>query len=214
MDPYFGRREVSNSTLSTIKYYFQPPAFQMDPEVRDKAFAFGTLIDAMITEPEKVDYFKQTVGKLTFSLEDFDRAKRMKDAFYKDKFCSEIVSMCECQKVSIKHGFDINHEGIEFQLDVKCKWDLFVPGFDLSGDIKSTTAETQEQFMNALNHFDYDRQRAWYMDIENRSNDILIGISKVNFKIFKVPVKRDSELYRSGRAKYEELAFKYWALFS
>jgi len=51
------------------------------------------------------------------------------------------------------------------------------------------------------------------MDLENRNNDILIFISKVNFKIFKVPVKRDSEIYREGKAKYQELAFKWWTLF-
>ena len=51
------------------------------------------------------------------------------------------------------------------------------------------------------------------MDLEGRSNDILIFISKKNYKIFKVPIKRDSELFRQGKAKYQELAFKWWYLF-
>ena len=51
------------------------------------------------------------------------------------------------------------------------------------------------------------------MDLENKSNFMFIGISKVNHKIFKVPVKRDGLIYNSGKAKYQELAFKYWYLF-
>ena len=52
------------------------------------------------------------------------------------------------------------------------------------------------------------------MDLENRNNDILIFISKVNFKIFKIPIKRGDKIYRVGKAKYQELAFKYWTLFA
>lgn len=83
----------------------------------------------------------------------------------------------------------------------------------MSADIKSTVCTTQKQFEECVKYFDYDRQRAWYMDIEGRCNDVLIGISKKNFKVFKVPVRKGSELYNSGRKKYEELAFKWWYLF-
>lgn len=38
--------------------------------------------------------------------------------------------------------------------------------------------------------FDYDQQHAWYMDIAQTKGykadkDVLIGISKANFKVFK-----------------------------
>lgn len=214
MDPYFAMDGVSNSTLSYIKNYFTPNLFQMDKDIRDKAYAFGTLIDALITEPEKVNHFNRTVGRLDFNKQEFETALRMKDACLSDPFCAEILPLCEFQRVSVVEQFAIDHDGIEFSLKAKCKWDIFVEGFDLSGDIKSTSATTQQEFENAVNFFDYDRQRAWYMDLEHRSNDILIGISKVNYKVFKVPVKKGSNLYNSGRAKYQELAFKYWYLYS
>jgi hypothetical protein len=55
---------------------------------------------------------------------------------------------------------------------------------------------------------DYDRQRAWYMDIAGSDQDVLIWVSKVNYKVFKVPIRRGDELFNSGFKKYNELAFK------
>lgn len=209
-DPYYGRTEVSNSDLTQLKKYWQPEHVFYDIE---KAYRFGTLIDCMITEPFKIDYFKFTCAGNQYTREDFERAEEMKKAFYRDPLCAKLGKESSFQKISIRKGFPIQYGSFSFNLDVRCKWDLFIDQYDMAGDIKSTTSTTQKQFEEAVRHFDYDRQRAWYMDIEGRSNDILIGISKVNYKVFKVPIKRGSELYKSGRAKYEELAFKYWYLF-
>lgn len=211
MDPYYGRPEVSNSDLSWLKKYWQPENIVYDLE---KAYRFGTLIDCMITEPEKVNYFNHTCADYVYTEEEFGRAEDMKRAFYKDPLCASMARQASCQKVSVRPSFKIDMQGFFFTLPVRCKWDLFIEEYDLSGDIKSTTATTQKQFEEVVRHFDYDRQRAWYMDIEDRGNDILIGISKVNNKIFKVPIKRGGELYLSGKAKYTDLAFRWWYLFA
>jgi hypothetical protein len=210
-DPYYGRPEVSNSDLSWLKKYWQPEYITYDVE---QAYRFGTLIDCMITEPEKVDYFQLTCAGNYYKKEDFERAEEMKKAFYRDPLCALMAKQAVYQKVSIRKRFPISYNGFDFTLDVRCKWDLFIEQISSpSGDIKSTTATTQKQFEEAVRYFDYDRQRAWYMDIEGRNKDILIGISKENFKVFKVPIVRGSELFYSGREKYEELAFKYCYLF-
>jgi hypothetical protein len=210
IDPYFTRPEVSNSDLTELKKYWMPEEMRFDVE---QAFKFGTLIDAMITEPHRLNYFNYTVDQEQYTAEDFYKAEQMKKSFYKDQFCLQMVKHCVFQKVSVKHDFEIEYDGLKFTLPARCKWDLFSPHFDMSGDIKSTTATTQKQCEEAVRYFDYERSRAWYMDIENRTNDIIIFISKVNFKVFKVPVKRGSELYKEGKAKYQDLAFKYWYLF-
>lgn len=211
-DPYFLRPEVSNSDLTALKEYWMDESYKMDLE---KAFADGTLIDAIITESYKVDYFKYRIAgyPYQFTKEDFEKAKRMKDAFMKDSYCQMMIRQCSFQKISLVPEFKITYDGFEFTLPARCKWDLFCDQIDLGGDIKSTVCTTQKQCEESLYHFDYDRSRAWYMDLENRTNDIIIFISKVNFKIFKVPVKRGGEIYKSGRAKYEELAFNYYCLF-
>ncbi|MBK7885167.1 MAG: PD-(D/E)XK nuclease-like domain-containing protein [Chitinophagaceae bacterium] len=204
---------VSNSDLTWLEEYWLPQHIIIDLR---KAYANGTLIDAMITEPEKVDYFKLSVQgeDYQYNADEFAAAKEMKKAFYKDPFCAAFVKQCKFQHISYQPNFKVNYEGFEFTVPAKCKWDLFRPDIDLSGDIKSTACTTQKQVEEVVRHFAYDRSRAWYMDLENRSNDILIFISKVNFKVFKVPVKRDSSIYRDGKTKYQEIAFKWWYLFS
>lgn len=88
-----------------------------------------------------------------------------------------------------------------------------MPSMNWGGDIKSTSATTQAQFESAVRQFDYDRQRFFYMNIAGSDKDVLIGISKENFRVFKVFIKRGDELWESGRQKCMELAFKYWTMF-
>ena len=153
------------------------------------------------------------------TIKEMEAAKQMRLAFYKDPFCSQFVKGCKFQHISYQPDFKIDYNGFEFTLPAKCKWDLFRPDIDLSGDIKSTACTTQKQVEEALRYFAYDRSRAWYMDVESqrsgkmRNNDILIFISKVNFKIFKVPIKRGDAIYKEGKRLYEDLAFRYWYLF-
>lgn len=106
-----------------------------------------------------------------------------------------------------------NYAGFEFSLDVRCKYDLYSDLLKWGGDLKTTACTTFTQFMEAVKHFDYDRSRAWYMDISGADKDLIIGVSKVNHKVFIVPVVRGGEIYNQGREKYQELAFRWWSLF-
>ena len=81
------------------------------------------------------------------------------------------------------------------------------------GDLKSTFATSQKQFEEAVDFFDWDRSRAWYMDIAGSRQDFIVGISKKNQKVFKVFIKRDDKIYKRGKEKYDELAFRWWMLF-
>lgn len=210
-DPYYGRPEVSNSDLSDMKRYWEPEVLRYDKE---QAYRFGTLIDCMITEPHKVNFFQYTCAGNLYTREDFALAEEMKKAFYRMPFCKMLAEHAEYQKVSVRQGFAIEHTGVKFTLDVRCKWDLFaMPRLQISGDIKSTAAETQKQFEEACHYFEYFRQRAWYMDIEGVNKDMLIGISKKNRKVFLVPTVRGDDNYKEGKAQYQDLAFKYATLF-
>lgn len=209
-DPYYSRSEVSNSTLGEVEKYWMPQQYIIDLEA---AYRFGSLLDAMITEPDKVDYYKRTVDGQEFTREEFDKANEMRKVFFSDIFCKMLAKQCEMQKVSIKPNFKINYNGIDFILPMRAKWDFFAPLIDLSGDLKTTASTTQKQFEQSIFHYNYDRQAALYMDLEGKSNFMFIGISKANFKIFKVPVKRGDAIFKSGKEKYEEAAFRYWYLF-
>ena len=210
MDPYFNRTEVSNSDLSWLKKYWMPENQIYDIE---QAYRFGTLIDAIVTEPHKVDYFKFTVDGVQYTKDEFEKAKEMRKSFLADPLCKRLLDVSSMQ-VFMTEKRTFNYGGILFSLNTRCKWDLFWNQQNWGGDLKSTTATTQKQFEEACRHFDYDRQRAWYMDIAGSNQDILIGISKVNNKVFKLPIKRGDDFYNSGKEKYLELAFKWWYLFS
>lgn len=212
MDKYYSRPEVSNSDLSQLKKDLYGRDDDFDPV---HAYAFGNLIDAMITEPEKVDYFKFRIEGLeyAFTEEQFDMANKMHKAFMKDELAMKMLKASEMQKVMVVPEMQFDNFGISFTLPVRCKWDLWMPGFGWGGDIKSTTATTQSQFEEACRFFDYDRQRWWYMNIAGSKQDVLIGISKVNQKIFKLPIKRGDDFWKSGQEKALNLAFKYWKMF-
>lgn len=207
-DTYYDRPEVSNSDLSKLKQDLYG-TFERDPT---ESFKFGNLIDHMITEPRKVNYFNYTCGDDALTEEDFLKAEEMKKAFFRNKIARDILSLSEPQKVMINPGQLFNHD-LKFFLPVRCKWDLWMPSLGWGGDIKSTTATTQKQFEDAVTFFDYDRQRFFYMNISGSTQDVLIGISKENFKVFIVRIKRGDKLWKSGQDKCLDLAFKYWEMF-
>src|SRR5690606_12865534 len=103
----------------------------------------------------------------------------MKRQFLKDDLAASMLKVSDCQTVMIKQR-EFEFEGVNFSLNTRCKWDLWSARLGYGGDIKSTTATTQKQFEEAVRFFDYDRQRAWYMDIAGSRQDVLIGISKKN----------------------------------
>jgi hypothetical protein len=207
-DPYYDRSEVSNSDLSWLKNQLYPRDMP-DPT---NAYRFGTLLDNMLTEPHKVNYSLLQCDGEQYSQEDFEIANQMRLAFLKDDFCKSLVDRSTPQKIMIKRqAFEI--DGFEYHLNIRSKWDIWLDMLGWGGDIKSTTATTQKQFIDAIYHFDYDRQRAFYMTNAESKQDVLIGISKKNFKVFKVPIKRTDEMFKSGMNKVNELTFKWWQLF-
>lgn len=206
---YYSRPEVSNSDLTELKKQLMPIQYNIDVE---QAYKFGRLIDAIITEPHLVNYYSLSIGDDKYTQEDFDIAREMYKAFMKDEQCAQLLKLANTQKVMVIQDKDFNHEGSGFRLSVRCKWDMWMQALMWGADIKSTTATSQKQFIDAARHFDYDRQRAWYMDIAGSSRDMLIGISKKNFQIFKIPVQRGDSFYTSGKEKYNELSHLYYQL--
>lgn len=201
-DQYYKRPEVSNSDLTALMYEISGVTL---PDMTD-VFAFGNLVDAMITEPDRIDWYRKLMDGQP--VKEWDKAMKMYKAFNSDDRCKAIIKRSETQKISVGQR-EFNHLGIDFKLDCRCKWDFFG---SISGDIKTTAATNQKQFEAACKYFHYPRSRAWYMDLENTPKDLIIGISKVNYKIFFLPIERGSELYNLGKEQYTELAFKWWML--
>ena len=215
VDNYFGRVEVSNSDLSWLKMEMLNPVERRD--FRD-AYRMGSLIDAMITEPLRVNYFENKLYNYPepghheqFTADEFATCERMKVAFRQDEFCQNLLRQSTGQAV-MSAPVEFSCGGFDFTLPMRCKFDLWSDELKWGGDIKSTTATTQKQFEDAVRYFDYDRQRAEYMLISGAKRDMLIGISKINFKVFKIPITINSPTFIYGHAKLTELALRWWTL--
>lgn len=212
-DEYYRRSEVSNSDLTELKNLLHPR-----PQFGDKeaAFRFGTLVDAVITEPERVNYYRFTVDDVQYTEDEFliaqDMYKSLKMEARRDPFLAKVLEMAETQRFMVNKQQVFEYGGFHFRLDTRCKWDWFFPLMNFGGDLKTTFATTQKQFDEAVDFFDWDRSRAWYMDIAQSDRDFIYAISKQNGRVFKKFINRGDEIYRRGREKYEELAFQWWCL--
>lgn len=212
-DAYYGMDETSNSDFSTLAKYWQ--SFQLSYDI-DAAFRFGTLLDCMLTEPQRIDYFQFTCAGLQYTREEFDLAERMRRSFMADEFCRMIMEQSVPQSVVVDPAFPITHLGFTFTLAMRAKLDFDASAkLGIIADLKTTKAKTEKEFRVMIEAFSYDRQAAVYMDLKKTDRFMLIGVSKIEpYRVFKVAIKRGEDLYNSGRAKYEELAYLHHNLFS
>ena len=210
-DAYYNQTEVSNSDLTALRDLLHPRLQFGD---REAAFRFGTLVDAIITEPGRVNYYQHTVDDVQYTEDEFRHASEMQKSLRteakRDPFLFHVLGMADTQRVSIRHGQPFVYGEFPFTLDTRCKWDWWIPGANFGGDLKTTSAASQEEFEESIDFFDWDRSRAWYMDIERTDKDFIYAISKKNGLVFKKFIYRGDEIYIRGREKYEELAFWYW----
>lgn len=212
-DSYYDRAEVSNSDLTELKNLLHPKQQFGD---KDAAFRFGSLVDAIITEPDRVDYLRLTVDDERFTQEEFDHAQDMHNSLRSearhDQFLATVLKQAETQRFMVNKQQPFDYCSFHFHLDTRCKWDWFMPVAGFGGDLKTTFASSQKEFDEAVDFFDWDRSRAWYMDIAHSDYDFIYAISKKNSKVFKKFIRRGDDIYKRGREKYEELAFQYWCL--
>jgi hypothetical protein len=184
---YYQIKRLSNSFLTTIKREFlKGSSFYLDPEVLQSAYAFGSLVDALIFEPEKVDVLHPKI----------EQGRRMKEAFLSNKLCAKFIRMKECQP---QHEYYKMYQGEPF----KAKLDAVIKNLKTGLEFKTTACSSQSSFRKtAFEELDYDRQIAIYMDIANLDIMLLAAVSKTpKPKVFTIVVERGDEVYLSGKNK-------------
>jgi hypothetical protein len=199
---YYTSAGISNSKLTEFKNQIEG----LTPNYGD-GLRMGTLHDALITEPDKLDRMSNMIDDYSYSFDEIKKFEEMRDVFMRNPICAKLHSQAEFQKVSRKEA---DFQGvIDFSMLCRCKWDFWFGTW--GADLKSTDCKTKKQFEDACEHFDYDRGRYFYMNIEQTSNDMLIGQSKhYPYEIFIIPIVRGDKLYNRGREKTNELALKYY----
>jgi hypothetical protein len=183
---------------------------------KEAAFRFGSLVDAIITEPSRVNYYQLTVDDVQYTEDEFYHAKQMHQALLTeakhDPFLAKVLELSDTQRFMVNKQQQFEYGSFPFCLDTRCKWDWWLPMAGFGGDLKTTFASSQKQFEEAVDFFDWDRSRAWYMDIAHSDRDFIYAISKKNGLVFKKYIERGDANYNRGREKYEELAFHYWCI--
>jgi hypothetical protein len=208
---YFSLPAVSNSDLKELKkaYYAETP--------RDLAavFAFGNLVDAMLTERVKLDLRGLGLwenGRLTvFTFEAWQLAKTLAEAIKNDPVVKLLLPTLLPQYVFVK-TLSFTYEEQAYQILGRCKFDGYSKRVATGADYKTTACTTLKAFRESIEFFDYDQGAAWYMDLAKIDRFWLIGISKKNGQIFKHAVQRGDETYNRGRAKYSLWAYRWLVL--
>ena len=148
-DEYYNRTEVSNSDLTELKNMLHP--VPMPPGVKEAAFRFGSLVDAIITEPDRVNYYQLTVDDEQYTDDEFRHAKEMYRSLRMtarhDPFLAKVLEEAETQRFMVNQAQAFEYGGFPFSLDTRCKWDWWLPLYHFGGDLKTCAASTQKPCM-------------------------------------------------------------------
>lgn len=217
-DPYYSRSEVSNSDLTALRNKLHPALDFVKPAARAKAFHLGTLVDGLVTEPKNCNHYRLTVGDEKYTPDEWKWGKqqleKLRKAATKDPFLDYVLKNAVGQQVFVNPSQHFDLGCFSFNLPTRCKFDWHLGLF--GGDLKTCSATTQDAFEQSINFFDWDRSRAFYMDLTHSLNpslgnqDFIYAVSKTANKVFFKKIVRGDELYERGRQKYLELAFQYW----
>ena len=201
-DAYYLHPYKSNSDLSKIKKATLAPK---EITTYDAALRRGSLLDNYILWG--IDRYMQ----MNPTPEETKQVKKLAKAYYSHPYCQMVHSKADKQVEMYlpNHRFEV--DGFVFYLNVKCLWDYFFKVAGFGGDLKRTSARTQDQFEQHAIDFEYTRSRAWYMDIAGSDKDFLIGINEAG-EIFFIWIHRGDKFYTAGKEQYNDLALKLYML--
>lgn len=194
---YFDHPYCSNSRLTDLGQ--ELGLLPMITGNKEEAYRIGSLFDAVVTEPDKVNEIPhnaqeiEVMGKMKFNLEKnlvYQTYSKMNPDFQKELYVPD---------------FSFG----EFSLNMRAKLDFFVPG--VVADLKSTTATSQKAFEASVSMFGYDRQMWLYCNLTGTAKAILFAVSKIApYKVFVVQIKKGDKLWKSGEKMIKELAWRYY----
>lgn len=203
---------IRNSDLNKFRMKYLGKEFNI--EFLKKYLHFGSLVDALITEPEQVDFKNNSLMLDTrydcmryyFKEDDLELANLMRESFFEHPFCAAIA----------RHGEKYIFTRKDFEFDGELIWtegetDMLFTDGDINLDVKMTAAQTEKEFFKAVKEYYYDQQGSWYIDNVEVSRHVVAGISRkaVDDKglpvIFLYPIVKGHRSYEDGYDRYS-----YW----
>lgn len=206
---------ISNSTFGAFKDWLNnAPKLNLE-----NAFAFGNLVDALMTESHLVDRAARSVmladGDMAyFTPEQMKQADGMIAAAYADPMAAPLLKQMDYQYEQYVDSFEFEYHGNVFTLPIRIKMDGHAGKIKTGIDIKTTSCTTRKGFIDSLYDLHYDRQSALYMDVSGCDKFWFIGLGKIpdrrgKYSVFIYAFKRGDEFYRVGKAKYSLWAYLY-----
>ena len=210
---YYELSSVSNSDLTELRRAYYGIE---DPKGLERVFAFGSLVDAMLSERSKLNTLSRSLTDdygvvIYFEIEVWRFAEKLAKELANDSKVLRLGDSLIGQYV-FNRTLPFIYQGDEYSIRARCKFDGFSKRFATGLDYKTLSCTTQKQFVESIAHFSYDRAAAWYMDLARIDYFWIIGISKINGKVFKYAIERGSEMHLSGVNKYSRLAFNWVTL--
>ena len=138
---------------------------------------------------EYKEYKKQNEGKLLLDASDFERLKRMKEAFYNHDFLNFNIP----QSV-IERSFFSNEES---GLSVKARPDAYIDNGDSLAifDYKTTISANPKSFQRSIVEYGYDISAAHYMEVVGR--------------VLEKPVEEFYWIAQEKSSPYEVMIYKF-----
>ena len=163
-DTYYNRSEVSNSDLTELKNILHP---RMQFGDKEAAFRFGSLVDAIITEPARVDYYRLTVDDEQYTEDEFRHAQEMLKALRmearRDEFLFKVLGYAETQRFMVNTQQQFTYCGFPFSLDTRCK-DIAGSNRDFIYAISKKNCKVFKKFINRDDKV-YNRGREKYEEL-------------------------------------------------
>lgn len=171
---YFGIKRLSNSDLQNAVYII---AGMPIPEKSTGVFAVGREIHGMILEgkthkQEHNDYTEKEIDVIIKAVAAAEKSERIQ----------YITEIGELEKVVLWE-----FEGIH----MKSKLDIHIPNERHVFDLKTTSCSTEIKFIEDVKKYRYVRQLALYAKSVEAENATIIGISKINGKIFEICLSKE-----------------------
>ena len=203
---YFDHPFCSNSSLTALGQELGIlPSFGGDKE---NAYRMGSLFDAVVTEPHKIDLYQMTIAETdyTFTNEELATCKAMKKKLEENKiYQTFLLQNPNFQKEAYIENFPFDG----FTLNMRGKLDFFIAGMVV--DLKSTACTSQKAFENACEQFGYYRQMWLYCKLTNVKRAMIFGVSKAKpHDVFIVKLAEGDDKWNDGEKQINKLAFKYY----
>lgn len=205
---YFAHPFCSNSKLTALAQELGLiPEYGGDA---NEAYRIGSLFDAVITEPDKLDLIRGIIfgTDYEFTSEEYKACIDMKKSLERNSIYKTFLGFNpNYQKEIYQENFDFG----EFKLNMRAKLDYFIPG--MVADLKSTVANSQKAFENACDLFGYWRQMWLYCQLTKSKKAMIFGVSKMKpYKVFVVNINEGDDNWKKGEREIKELAFKYYLM--